>query len=299
MRNILTRISVLTICVAVILVLSACTGYTMGGVTINDYVRDKTESTPAVSATPQSTAAASPSPEASPDASSSPQAFSVLENLQPVSVTDTPAPTASPTPTPEPTESPGGEVEVSTSTVLVTATPSAHDTHESVEGFYTATLTDTTCILFSYTLDEKDVTVPEVIDGYTVVGIGSGCFNGLKRTETITLPDSVQYIESNAFSDCSALEHIYFGSGLLSIGDRAITGCNSLLSLSFPDGIKEIGNMVVDNCEALGVVYIPASADTFAGVIAYPQACPNMVVSTPIGSKAETVADQSNLPVTN
>lgn len=70
-----------------------------------------------------------------------------------------------------------------------------------------------------------------VPDGVTE--IDTFAFSNTKNLRSLTLPDSVTKIESQAFW-YSSLKHIDLGSGVQSIGSSAFTGCANLKSLHFP-----------------------------------------------------------------
>ena len=54
----------------------------------------------------------------------------------------------------------------------------------------------------------SDISVPETIDGKSVIGIKSGAFAGCTNLVRITLAKSIESIGANAFSGCTGLESI-------------------------------------------------------------------------------------------
>ena len=62
----------------------------------------------------------------------------------------------------------------------------------------------------------------------TVTYIGSGAFSYCSGLSSITIPNSVTYIGSGAFSYCSGLSSVKIGSGLLNVGGNVFSGCTNL-----------------------------------------------------------------------
>lgn len=125
--------------------------------------------------------------------------------------------------------------------------------------------------------------IPQTIDGYAVVGIGSQAFDECNDLREVTIPEGVETIEGyafdqcknltalylpnsltsigeNAFRSCQSLERIDFGSGLKSIGYGAFSSCKKLdFYLEFPDGLESIGGCAFYNCDSLKTVLLPDS----------------------------------------
>ena len=67
------------------------------------------------------------------------------------------------------------------------------------------------------------VTVPENVDGLTVVEIGSHSFHGWESLETISLPSTIKSIGAQAFYNCTSLSTITGISQVEYIGNSAFT----------------------------------------------------------------------------
>lgn len=91
-----------------------------------------------------------------------------------------------------------------------------------------------------------------------LTAIGQGAFAGAQGLSSITLPESVQSIGSEAFRNCSALTTIVIPDKVTAIPAYAFSGCSALESVSMPEGITSIGDGAFQNCYALGVVTLPA-----------------------------------------
>ena len=73
--------------------------------------------------------------------------------------------------------------------------------------------------LYKYTGSEKNVVIPSTINGVEVTRIYKGCFSDCDKVETIYIPDTVSYIESEGdgegtpFNGCKRLYKITVQSG--------------------------------------------------------------------------------------
>ncbi len=96
-----------------------------------------------------------------------------------------------------------------------------------------------------------DVTIPD-----SVTYIGSYAFSGCNGLTSVTIPNSVTSIGDDAFSGCSSLTSVTIGSGVTSIGNSAFYGCNGLTSVTIPDSVMSIGNYAFRGCSGLASVTI-------------------------------------------
>lgn len=89
-------------------------------------------------------------------------------------------------------------------------------------GSYTYQLYDDgTVRLLSYSGSESNVTVPDTIDGKTVVAIGNSAFFGNEAIQSVKLNKSLEIIEAYAFCTCTSLTNVTFGDRVWSIGEFA------------------------------------------------------------------------------
>ncbi len=68
---------------------------------------------------------------------------------------------------------------------------------------------------------------------------------------SIEIPDSVEYIGSDAFKDCEALVSVILSEDLEYIGESAFAECKKLTDIIFPDSLCEIGHSAFAGCSAL------------------------------------------------
>ncbi len=85
-------------------------------------------------------------------------------------------------------------------------------------------------------------------EGLTHIGYGSFAVTNLKE---VILPDSIEYIETNAFNGCDSLEKVVLNQGLQRIDSGAFGYCSALKEISIPATVTEITDRVFENCENL------------------------------------------------
>lgn len=113
-------------------------------------------------------------------------------------------------------------------------------------------------------------TEEEIPDGVTI--IGEFAFvdkRGLERMlmeceeyeapllELLTIPGSVQRIETYALAYCTNLTELSIPDSVTFIGERAFEGCEALESVKLPRGLRELGEFAFFLCDKLRSVSIP------------------------------------------
>lgn len=94
---------------------------------------------------------------------------------------------------------------------------------------------------------------------YTVVGIGKSAFSGSERLTSVTLPETVTYIDDNAFFRCRGLKNVQIPVAVTSIGLRAFEECTSIESIELPSTVKKLGMSAFAGCSALKTVSLSPS----------------------------------------
>ena len=110
-----------------------------------------------------------------------------------------------------------------------------------------------------YTGESGDLAVPGTVNGKTVLGIAAGAFRNRWDIERVTLPDTVQEIEDEAFASCGNLAEIEFGTGLKIIGNRTFKNCTHLQTLVLPEGLNTLGEYAFESCESMEVLSLPST----------------------------------------
>ena len=76
---------------------------------------------------------------------------------------------------------------------------------------------------------------------------------------SITIPEGITNIGSNAFAYCNNLASITIPNSVTSIGDAAFRSCSSLSTITIPNSVTSIEHDTFDNCTTLTSVTIPNS----------------------------------------
>ncbi|MDE5854628.1 MAG: leucine-rich repeat protein [Ruminococcus sp.] len=105
-----------------------------------------------------------------------------------------------------------------------------------------------------------DITIPELIDGYTVTEIGNNAFIGRFSLRKITIPDTVTSIGNSAFMSCTSLTEVTIGNGVTVLPDDCFFSCTALETVNLPETLKTIGDDVFFGCDNLDL-YIPQSVE--------------------------------------
>lgn len=132
------------------------------------------------------------------------------------------------------------------------------DTGRVIETFTFEEGEGDTAILTGYecaATKDKEVVVPKMYNDRTVTVIGAAAFYNLSAVTRVVLPDSVERIEGNAFSNCKNLVTVEVDPALTEIGEGAFLGCSALKELVGLDktALSTIGNRAFWGCEALNI----------------------------------------------
>lgn len=149
-------------------------------------------------------------------------------------------------------------------------------------------------VIDSCTSKDQVINVPASINGLTVVGIGSGAFEGLDAVG-IALPETTQWIHSYAFTDMGSLKYIDMGTSLKTVHETAFAGLPSIEEVDFPDSTVEL-HRPFGICQNLKKVYISWTAET-VDHIADKSQCPHIIVYTQEKTQAEKAAKMDGFPV--
>ena len=113
-------------------------------------------------------------------------------------------------------------------------------------------------ILRGYNGAGGDVVVPGELDGFTVDVIGVSVFRGETIT-SLTLPETVLELRSNAISTCDNLTRVSLPQSLVVINRMNFFSCNALTEVTIPAGVRYIGDASFRYCDSLRKI-------TFEGV---------------------------------
>ena len=157
----------------------------------------------------------------------------------------------------------------------VNAAPGDAFTVDEYPGFTFWEKSDSEVSVSSYSttfIEESDISTEVIVPGtvtyegvtYTVIGIEGSAFNSIsQKIKKIILPETITYIENNAFSGCNTLEAIDLSDSIKVIGDYAFENCQNLFSITLPASLETIGSGAFYRCTGLtGTLVIPKKVNT-------------------------------------
>lgn len=107
-----------------------------------------------------------------------------------------------------------------------------------------------------YTGNEKAVVIPNEIEGIGVTAINYQAFANCESMVFLSIPVSVQRIESDAFAECVNLSVIAGGKAVTDLGEAVYRSTN-ILEAKIPNGQQLIGYAMFFDCPDLTSVYLP------------------------------------------
>ncbi|MEE3416083.1 MAG: leucine-rich repeat domain-containing protein [Prevotella sp.] len=99
--------------------------------------------------------------------------------------------------------------------------------------------------------------IPEKVNGYKVVQIGSGAFYFCTQLSDISLPKTIEVICNSAFFRCDKLKMIEIPVGVKEIRKQAFMNCYSLTRIHIPKNVQHIGSSAFSMCGKLVFIAIP------------------------------------------
>lgn len=94
-------------------------------------------------------------------------------------------------------------------------------------------------------------------------GITESAMSGFDFITSITIPNSVLYINAGAFQDCSKPTAINIPNSVISIGNCAFSGCSNLTSVTIPNCVTSIGKNAFAGCSNLTSVIVKDENSTY------------------------------------
>ena len=102
----------------------------------------------------------------------------------------------------------------------------------------------------------KSVTIPN-----NVTSIGSEAFKYCSGLTSVTIPNSVITISSSAFENCSGLTSVTIPNSVTTISSSAFSGCSGLTSVTIGNSVTSIGSTIFSGCSSLTFVRFENSKD--------------------------------------
>jgi hypothetical protein len=97
---------------------------------------------------------------------------------------------------------------------------------------------DRNLVIVKYIGRSEAVLIPAEIEGITVVGIGEKAFSGNTTMKSVTIPDSITFIDEDAFDKCTGLTGVTIPAPVVRIGkdvndaEDAFDGCTGLTGIT-------------------------------------------------------------------
>lgn len=141
------------------------------------------------------------------------------------------------------------------------------------------------------------------LSGLNITLIPRGNFKDCTKLEKITLPQSVQEIETSAFEGCSSLKTIEFTESLRIIGEKAFNNCTILNNVILPNNLSVLGKSAFA-ATGLTAITIPnekvvLGESVFSGCKALKDVnLPEGIITIPIGFFRGAGIEQIRIPTT-
>lgn len=153
---------------------------------------------------------------------------------------------------------------------------------------YLYSIIDGDICLNRYLGRDNIVTIPDSINGLTVIGVGDACFEDRRDLIEINLPISIESIGKNAFAGCKSLDTIEIPENVKTIGAYAFKWCSKITELAIPDGVTVISEGMFMCCYSLEKVVLPINTE-FIGEGAFWR-CENLKLTVPESADIDTGA---------
>lgn len=112
----------------------------------------------------------------------------------------------------------------------------------------------------------EKIIIPSTYSGKPVVKMSMfNCYSSLK---SVTIPDTIEEIDSATFENCGSLYQVSMGNGVKKIGESAFKNCKSLSNINFSNKVVSIGISAFEGCSSLTNVVVPDSV-TWVGFDAF------------------------------
>lgn len=103
------------------------------------------------------------------------------------------------------------------------------------------------------------ITIPDSVNS-----IGSNAFSATGLT-SVTIPDSVETIESGAFSGCSNLKSVILPKNITTLSADLFSGCEKLTDIEIPQNVTKIDTSAFNSCKGLKSITIPENVVEIGG----------------------------------
>ena len=138
-----------------------------------------------------------------------------------------------------------------------------------------------------YNGSEKNLIIPDTLDGVPVTSIGQQAFVNCTVLESVEIPDSITRMGYWVFSGCSSLKQVRLSKNLKYINMDCFSECSSLESIMIPEGVTQLAPGAFMHCTNLKKIELPS---TLEGIYEHAFArCTNLTQIT-IPEKVKVIA---------
>lgn len=117
----------------------------------------------------------------------------------------------------------------------------------------------TTVTIIGYKGERANVVIPDTLGGRKITTILPDVFSGNKVILSVSMPDTVTNLGSEAFEGCTRLTEVKLSKNLKTLGSSVFSGCTSLKEIELPEKLTAIPSSAFYNCDALEEINIPSS----------------------------------------
>lgn len=114
--------------------------------------------------------------------------------------------------------------------------------------------------LTAYLGREREIIIPEELDGKPVTSLGKELFKDNDRIRSVYIPDSVETIGANAFNGCPALTEARLPQNLKKIENGLFRYCINLEQIVIPFKVSSIGSFAFADCVHLKEIVLIETA---------------------------------------
>ncbi|MBQ7600205.1 MAG: leucine-rich repeat domain-containing protein [Clostridia bacterium] len=125
--------------------------------------------------------------------------------------------------------------------------------------------TDGAAVITGYNGHETDLVIPAEIDGIRVKELGAKSFYGNTELLSVSVPEGVEWINSNAFTGCVNIGSYSFPSTLKVIASYAFSLNRSLTGVTLPENMRSVNSGAFYSCSKLARLEITGKDTKFSG----------------------------------
>lgn len=138
----------------------------------------------------------------------------------------------------------------------------AHKTADGIYYYINDYSNSSDAVIFKYTGNDSELTIPDTIDDHKVTEIEKGVFSGCNSLTRVSIGKNVKVIGDSAFSGCTSLKSVTLPDGLERLSYEAFSGCSNLESITMPADLKTIEGYAFDKCSRLKEIALSESVTT-------------------------------------